>query len=79
MDVVRWRAVFAQHFKATRRRRRRKEKGHSIVDLGAGNGSAARWICKQTSNISRQVHQHQPAAERKVENRHPDEQGLDGS
>jgi sarcosine/dimethylglycine N-methyltransferase len=54
-----------------------KKKDIHYVDLGAGNGSAARWICKQDKHIHVKCINISP--QQNAENRHlSDEQGLGG-
>jgi sarcosine/dimethylglycine N-methyltransferase len=54
-----------------------KKKDIHYVDLGAGNGAAARWICKQDKHIHVKCINISP--QQNAENRHlSDEQGLGG-
>jgi hypothetical protein len=47
---IKARAVFVRLSYSTRKRRRERKDIH-YVDLGAGNGAAARWICKQDATL----------------------------
>jgi SAM-dependent methyltransferase len=64
-------------FRALNTAAREKKKDLHYIDLGAGNGSAARWICTQDKHIHVKCINISP--QQNAENRHlSDEQGLGG-